>query len=207
MIFKPTGTSQVLIKAVKEIIKKPKILDLGCGCGEVGISLLDLGEVFASDIDQEAVDSIDTAKNGIDARCGNLFEPWVDMEFDIIVDDVSGVAEDVAKISPWFEGVPCETGSDGTKLVCEVLKQAPNYLLPNGKLFFPIVSFSDINKILGVANENFLIEQLSHTEFPLPKEMYKHRDLLNKLKAEGKIHFEEKFGMIIYWTDIYVAYN
>jgi len=39
-VFVPTGTSQVLIKAAKKVIKhKKKNLDLGCGSGIVGITL------------------------------------------------------------------------------------------------------------------------------------------------------------------------
>ena len=39
-VFKPTGTSQIMIEAAKKIINpKKKILDLGCGSGIIGISI------------------------------------------------------------------------------------------------------------------------------------------------------------------------
>ena len=58
-VFVPTGTSQVLIKAAKKVIKhKKKILDLGCGSGIVGITLakhLNLkSKIFFSDISKHA---------------------------------------------------------------------------------------------------------------------------------------------------------
>ena len=50
------------------------------------------------------------------------------------------------------------------------------------------------------------VKKLSHTEWPLPKEMYAHLGLLKKLQAEDHIQFIEKFGMVLYFTDVYVAY-
>ena len=45
-VFVPTGTSSLLIQAVRETISDPgKILDLGCGAGITGISLNHLGFV------------------------------------------------------------------------------------------------------------------------------------------------------------------
>ena len=58
------------------------------------------------------------------------------MQFDYIIDDVSGISEEIAKISPWFKNVPCTSGIDGTDLVVSVLKEAPKYLKKNGKIFF-----------------------------------------------------------------------
>ena len=114
------------------------------------------------------------------------------------------MAEDIAKVSPWFEGVPCASGKDGADLVVKVLEQAPKHLKPNGKLFFPVVSLSNVNRILDTANRLYKIELLSHTNFPLPKEMYEHIDLLRELKKEG-IQIKEKFGMILFFTDIYMG--
>ena len=42
-------------------------------------------------------------------------------KFDIIVDDISGISEEVAKLSKWFENVPCNAGIDGTANIEEVL--------------------------------------------------------------------------------------
>ena len=39
-VFTPTGTSKVLVDAIIENVKnKKKVLDLGCGCGAIGLSL------------------------------------------------------------------------------------------------------------------------------------------------------------------------
>ena len=201
-VFKPTGTTTAIIEAVRPHIKGGKLLDLACGCGIIGKSFLDVADVYASDISGEAIFSIGSDK--VFARQGNLFEPWKNMKFDYIIDDVSGIAEDIAKVSPWFNGIPCDSGKDGADLICKVLEQAHKYLNPNGKLFFPIVSLSNVDRILDTANRLYHIECLSHTEFPLSKSIYEHIDLLRELKKEG-IQFQEKYGLVLFSTDVYMA--
>lgn len=216
-VFVPTGTTKALVKAVRQYVKSPgKLLDLGCGCGVVGIALQKIGLVkgllYASDLSEEAVNCVkENAKQHqcpIVVKSGRLFKPWENEKFDFIVDDVSGVSEEVAKISPWFNNVPCDSGYDGVSLVVEVIQKASFHLNPGGRLFFPVVSFSNANKILNVARENFsYVECLVHEEWPLPKEMNQHIGVLKKLQEEGHIQFVEKFGMVLWFTDIYVAYN
>lgn len=202
-VFKPTGTTDILIKSIKSFITGGRLLDLGCGSGVIGAEFREKCQVYASDLSLEAITRMKMTYPDIDVRQSDLFEAW-DMKFDYIVDDVSGVAEEIAKVSPWFKGVPCNSGKDGADLVVKVLEEASKYLNENGKLFFPIVSLSNVNRILDTANRLYKVELLSHTDFPLPQEMYKYIDLLRELKKEG-IQFQEKFGMILFFTDIYMA--
>lgn len=213
--FFPTGTSAVLIDSIKHSgFKSGKVLDLGCGIGNVGIVLAHTGvikpPVYASDVSANAVEL--ARKNysayGLDAvvRCGSLFEPWAGEEFDLIIDDISGVAEPAARLSPWFDNVPCDSGRDGTRLVCEVIKQAPEFLSPGGRLVFPVLSLSNCRKILDAAAERFRhVKLLGHKEWPLPKDMMQCAAELRDLAAEGLIEITEKFGMILWSTDVYVA--
>jgi len=216
-VFVPTGTTYALFKAVCSHVSRPgKMLDLGCGSGVVGIALHQIGLVnsplYASDLSEQAVECI--INNAvlhhcpIVAKCGSLLDPWKNESFDYIVNDVSGIAEEAAKFSPWFNDVPCESGTDGISLVVEVIRKAPSCLNAAGLFFFPVISFSNVKKILTAVCDKFShVKLLNHKEWPLPKEMYQHLTALKKLKKEGHIHFKEKYGMVIYFTDIYVAYN
>lgn len=216
-VFTPTGTTDGIVQGVAEYISKPgKLLDLGCGIGVVGLALYQLGLVegalYASDLGEKAIEAtIANAKTyGCDvvARSGSIFAPWAGEKVDYIVNDISGIAEQVSVLSPWFRGVSCEAGVDGTALVEKVLKEASSYLNEGGAVFFPAISFSAVDKILAIANANFTsVERLLHSEWPLPSDMVEHIPVLRELQEKNLIQFSEKFGMVLCFTDVYVAYN
>lgn len=216
-VFVPTGTTSVLIEAVRTYVRKPgKVLDLACGSGIVGIALHKTGIVvsplYASDLSKRAIDCMKENAAlyhcSVVAKCGPFFEPWENEKFDYIVDDISGISEGIAKISPWYNNVSCESGSDGTSLVVKIVQEAPKYLNPCGLFFFPVISFSNVDKILTAARENFAhVERLIHREWPLPKEMHQHLSTLKRLEEKRHVKYAEKFGMVVWFTDVYVAYN
>jgi len=214
-VFTPNTTTNLLIDAVKGAIsKRSSVLDLGCGTGVVGIALhlqdLVKEPLNASDLSKESVlcsrENFERYNCTAEAHQGSLFDPWVDRKFDVIVDDISGIAQRVAEISPWFQGVPCDTGNDGVDLVVDIINNASKYMEDGGCLFFPVLSLSNVDRILQVANENFKnVERVGRTDWPLPKELNTHIPLLRELSKEGVIKLEEKFGMILCYTEVYCA--
>ena len=146
--------------------------------------------LYASDLSESAVlcSRENYRRYGCPAevRGGSLFEPWRGMTFDVIVDDISGIAQDVAVVSPWFQGVPCDTGQDGTDLVVEILRSAPRRLAEGGRLFFPVLSLSNVDRLLQVAKETFgAVDRVGRQDWPLPAELKTHMPLLRKLHAAG----------------------
>ena len=136
-----------------------------------------------------------------------MFIPWKDKKFDYIVESVSAISEPVANVSPWYnKNIPCEAGLDGTKLINHILISAEKYLNKNGKIIFPIVSFSKKEKIINLAKKKYKnVKMLSQKDWPLPKTMYKHVKEFEKLKKKKLISYKKKFGFILYTSYIYCA--
>ena len=216
-VFTPNATSDLLVASTIKILKKKSdILDLGCGTGFVGLTICKnsrfKNNYYFSDISLKAIALCkkNAKKNNIkiEAKIGGILRPWKNKKFDIIVESVSGIAQKVAKVSPWYtNNIPCDCGEDGTLLVNKVLKKSANYLKKNGKIIFPIVSFSNKKKILRIAKKYFKkVKLITSKDWPLPKSMYSKSKLLSQLKKKGTINFKTKYGLILYTSDIYIAY-
>ncbi len=215
--FVPTGTSDLLVESVNKKLKlKGDVLDLGAGSGYVGLKLLNLFKdefnLFASDIGKSSVQTIKSNalinKKKIIAKIGSLFKPWKNHKFNFIINDVSGISEDIAKISPWFKNVSCKSGKDGTKLTIQIIKKSKKFLDKKGIICFPILSFANENKILENAKKQFkYVKKIGHKEWLLPKEMLSKVLILESLKKKGYINFKKKFGLVIWTTKVYIAYN
>ena len=74
-------------------------------------------------------------------------------------------------------------------------------------MFFPVLSLSNVNKIVNCAQNEFdNVVRLSRKEWVMPKELASHLEELKELKNKSIIDYNEKFGMLIWYTDIYVAW-
>jgi len=214
-IFKPNLTTKLSIEAALDELKNnSSILDLGCGSGVIGIALMKTFpnvKMYCSDVDENAIKNAKkNFKNNnlsADIRSGNLFEPWKEKKFDYIINDVSAISRLVAKISPWFgKNIPCESGDDGTDLALSILQDGPDFLNKGGSMQIPLISLSNVDKIVDYAKDKFLYVKITKSKsWFLPEEMDNFKDILYKLKSKKLINFEEKFEKFICNTSVAIC--
>jgi HemK-related putative methylase len=210
-VFQPTTTTQKIAEMV-QVPQGGSVLDLGCGTGPLAIfaAKSGAGEVVAVDIMPEAVElarqnvQLNGVADKVTVLCGDLFKPVQGRRFDVIVNDVSGIAERVARISPWYpESIPTG-GEDGTDVVLRVLEDASKYLNPGGSLYFAISSLSDTRKIIGHAKNVYgdRVELLGSYKFPFSPELTEQIHELEQLQNAGKISFETRRSRHLWTLDL-----
>ena len=216
-VFYPTSTSVLLLRGARKTLspETTSVLDLGCGTGVVAVALARLlpagVAVCASDLSPAAVEltRLNAERNGVavECRCGSLFEPWGGRRFDLIVEDVSGVAEPLARLSGWYPpAVPSEAGADGTRWVLAVLEQAPEFLSPRGRLVFPLLTLSREERVLERARSRFAaVEQVEEQWYPLNEALSAHAALVERLALDGDIRVEKRGSRWCWATRIFLA--
>jgi len=220
-VFAPTQTSHYLLSAIKDKIDKKKnleVIDMGCGNGILGISLLkifnNINKMIFTDVNIQSLRDCEKnmKKNNLKKKnyeliISNVFQRISFQKFDVIINDISGISELVAKISPWFNEVSCESGKNGTKLTMNFLKKYKKYLNKKGKVFFPIISLCNEKNIFNYLKKNNIkYSVILEKNWPMPKSMIKHKNLLKRLKSKGYINFREQFGLLIANTKIIYLY-
>ena len=213
-VFEPNTTTHLLVKHMDDLQGKT-VLDLGCGSGPIAIIAAKKGakKVYAVDIMEEAcqVAAINAKINGVgdcvEVKQGDLFEPIKGLKFDVIINDVSGMAEEVSRISPWYpEAIPTG-GEDGTAPTVRMLQHSLSYLEVGGRLLFPVLSLARSSVIISTAKEiyNNNLQQITSKIIPFCEELQINIDLLIRLKDEGIISFTKQRSRYIWNLDIYQA--
>jgi HemK-like putative methylase len=213
-VFKPTLTTSLLIEQVLLAgVVSRTVLDLGCGAGPIAIALALAGakHVVASDLMPSACDltrrnaAANQVSDKIEVVQGNLFAPVAGRKFDLIVDDVSGVAEDVARVSSWFPPSVPLGGSDGSTLAIDMLTNASEYLNDGGQLYFPVLSLSNSAAIVSAAKRVFgdQLTVVARKAIPFNHELRANLGTLTQLRKQGVIQFEQVRSRFFWTLEVY----
>jgi SAM-dependent methyltransferase len=215
-VFEPNLTTQMLAEAA-DIREGSVVADLGCGVGPLAIYAAKMGasHVYAVDIMEKACELArkNAELNGVADRVhvaqGSLFEPFDGQKFDIILDDVSGMSEEVSRISPWYPQTIPTGGYDGTEPTLAMLEQAKSHMNRNCTLLFPVLSLSDSAKILDRARSLFgsSLEAISEKMVPFCAEFKKHLPDMELLKDRKVIDYSQKRSRYLWRLEIYRAHR
>lgn len=145
LVIKPYKLTESVVEKAIEMLrekKNPTFLDIGCGSGNIAVSILanvPNARGMAVDISQGAVNltSINAKRHNVavdrlDIRCSDVFEN-VDGKFDLIVCNspyLTQIGEGTTPREAFTDD------ADGLTMIRQVVKDASNYLLENGKVLF-----------------------------------------------------------------------
>ena len=183
-VFRPTLLSEKC--ALNTNFKGKNILDLGCGIGPLAIYFAKNGasSVDAIDIYGEhlklAKKNSDLNKIEVNIFESNLFQN-VTKKYDLICCDVSGVKEEVARLTGWFpEEVP-KADNSGANLILNVISNSREFLKENGELVICTTSFSDEKSIFKAFEEFYpdSCQKIYSEEVPFSKRLNQNIDILD----------------------------
>ena len=210
--FEPNTTTQKIADQV-QVNQGSTVLDLGCGVGPLSVwaALSGAKHVYAVDVMDHACECarLNAERAGVSDKvtvlCGDLFEPVQDKQFDVVINDVSGIAEQVARVSPWYPTPIPSGGDDGTDMAIRVLSSVKKHLTAEGVLYFATSSLSDVGKILAQAKDVFGngVERLASYRFPFCPELLRAIDVLKKMRDAGTISFDTRRSRYLWTLDIF----
>jgi release factor glutamine methyltransferase len=211
-VFQPTLTSKLLAQAIK-IPAGSTVLDLGCGVGALAIiaALLGATHVDAIDVMPQARHLVQSNahRNGVadrvNALTGDIYSTIGSKRYDVIISDVSGVVDEVSRLSPWYPDSIPTGGYDGADQIVKMLDGARDHLNPGGVLYYPTGTISSTKRTLQAAQRAFgeNIEIVEQIEVPFCQEFKDNMDVMTRLKEEGLIEFETRRSRHLWTLQIY----
>lgn len=181
-IFHPTPQSSsvfflnaVLAKFKTLQVPKKRILEIGCGTGSIGLSLNQYTqELYLSDIDNKAVlcSKVNAFINGIKANifASNLFNSVPQQPYDVILFNMPILQKEKESND---ELATCDPNG---QLFRDFLAKLPDYLTPEGEVFFIYSNLGDLEllrqipdcfKVERIASEEDLVSQIGRYAFYL----------------------------------------
>jgi len=205
-VFSPTTTSRTLADAI-EIRPGDVVVDVGCGSGVLAFVAAKLGakRVVGCDLSEPAVKAArrNAEDLGLDDRCefrhGDLLEPVRDVRADVLIGDVSGIPDEIAAVSGWFDAVPAG-GPTGAELPVKFLHTMGDTLTPGGRLYLPTGTIQDERAIIAAAREVFgdNMEPVLEREFPLP-ELVAKASVVARMMKDGILNLRQR-GSRLLWS-------
>jgi SAM-dependent methyltransferase len=162
-------------------------------------------KVYGCDLSEPAVEMAreNAASLGLDDVCefryGDLLEPVRDVRASVLIGDVSGIPDELAAVSGWFDRVP-SGGPTGAELPVKLLRSIDDTLAPGGRLYLPTGTIQDEEAIIAAAREVFgdNMEPVLEREFPLP-ELVAKAGVVARMMKDGILNLRQR-GSRLLWS-------
>ena len=117
----------------------------------------------------------------------------------MLIGDVSGIPDEIAAVSGWFDAVPAG-GPTGAELPAKLLHTIGETLAPGGRLYLPTGTIQDERAIIAAAREVFgdnMVPVLER-EFPLP-ELVAKAGVVARMMKDGILNLRQR-GSRLLWS-------
>ena len=167
-VYVPSDDTFLLAENL-EIESGDSVLEIGTGSGLVALYAYKLSsDVTVSDINYDALELAESnfKRNGADIELvfGNLFEPFKDRKFDVILFNTPYLPTSDEDILEGDLNYAFDGGEDGRKVIDLFLDEVKNHLNSNGKVQMIQSSLSDNDKTLNKLEKNGFICEISKSE-------------------------------------------
>lgn len=205
-VFAPTQTSREVAEGMA-VNPGETVIDVGAGSGVLSFVAAKLGaaRVWGTEVVDEAVAfaRLNARRLGladrVEFRHGSLFEPIEEVQADVVIGDVSGIPDEIARVSGWFPG-GFSGGPTGAEVPVAMLESAQQHLVPGGRLYLPTASIQDEGTVLRTARRIFgesRIRELRERLLPLPGRL-SDSAVVRRLMDSGVVEFFRK-GSRLLW--------
>jgi protein-L-isoaspartate O-methyltransferase len=195
-MFAPTHTSREVAESL-EVQPGDTVIDVGCGSGVLSIVAARLGAsaVHGTELNPEgaAFARENVARLGMESvvlvHQGSLFEPLDNLKANVVIGDVSGIPDEIARITGWFPG-GFSGGPTGAEVPMAMLEQAVEHLAPGGRLYLPTASIQDEGAVLRAARRIFgegRMRQLRERFLPLPGRIAES-NVVRRMRESGVVN-------------------
>ncbi|MCM8819674.1 MAG: peptide chain release factor N(5)-glutamine methyltransferase, partial [Candidatus Omnitrophica bacterium] len=176
----PRPSTEIVVEEVLKIINRslPKIiLDLGCGCSNIAISIAKNTKsnifIISSDISYKALllskKNIRRHNVNIKLICTDMFLAFKKESFDIIVSNPPYVEEQYLKKNKHLSFEPklaLDGGKDGLYFIFKLIKEGYNYLKNGGYLVIEVGAFQRVKidkfNLISLYRENYWVKDYSN---------------------------------------------
>jgi release factor glutamine methyltransferase len=172
-----------------------RVLDLGCGAGLVGILAARHGHrVVATDLLATCCHSArgNALLNGVgdrvEVRQGDLFSPVAGEQFDLIAANPPQMPTPANREWPDDEARMNNAGRDGWGILERIIRDAPAYLKPEGRLAFTLFGFLGLERALTRLRTAGFVPQIAAREVqPFPRLARERLEYIRSLDAAGTL--------------------
>jgi len=155
-VYSPEQDTYLLLgAALRELSPEDRVLEVGCGSGEIAARLSAIAPVIATDINPHA--AVATAMRGVEVVRADLFA-GICGEFDLVLFNPPYLpTRDEVRLDDWLE-YALDGGGSGREVIARFIAGVHRVLSPRGRILILVSSLTGLEEVQQIfARHGFLV--------------------------------------------------